>query len=58
MTSAVTKFSGCIKHATASWRDLMTGMESVGRRSQVRSRERPSVVFVLFNVPGRILVRR
>jgi hypothetical protein len=40
-----------MKHSTASWRALMTSRESEGRRSHVRSSERPSVVLVLSSVP-------
>lgn len=51
ITFAMSKFSGRVKHSTASWRAFMTSRESEGRRSHVRSSERPSVVLVLSSVP-------
>jgi hypothetical protein len=52
MASAFTKFSEHEKQATASCRALITSIDRVGLSSQVRSRERPSVVLVRFKVPG------
>lgn len=48
---AMSRFSARVKHSTASWRALITSRESEGRRSHVRSSERPSVVLVLSSVP-------
>lgn len=46
-----TKFSGRRKHSTASWRALIVEIDIEGRKSQVRKRERPRVVLVLFKIP-------
>lgn len=51
---AMSRFSGRVKHSTASWRALMTARESDGLRSHVRSSERPSVVLVQSSVPNYI----
>jgi hypothetical protein len=48
---AMSRFSGRVKHSTASWRAFMTARDSEGRRSHVRSIERPSVVLVQSSVP-------
>jgi len=51
MACAVARFSGRIKHATASWREIIIGIERDGLRSQVCKRERPKVVLVLSRIP-------
>ena len=49
---AMSRFSGRMKHSTALWRAFMTSRDREGRRSHVRSSERPSVVLVLSSVPN------
>ena len=54
---AMSIFSGRVKHSIASWRAFITSRESEGIRSHVRSRERPSVVFVLSSMPANLSIR-
>lgn len=46
-------FSEFVKHDTASNRELITGIESEGRMSQVRSKDLPNVVLVPLRMPTR-----
>ncbi len=52
MASIVLILSGLLKQSIASWRAVMTGIESDGRRNHWRRRLRPSVVRVVFRVPA------
>ena len=49
---AMSRFSGRVKHSTALWRAFMTSRDSEGRKSHVRSSERPRLVLVLSSVPN------